>query len=66
MAGLSYDGYGCAGRGSLLDGFVALEFARTDPAFRTRHEGLARGLAAYLHAAATANAARATPPGAPT
>lgn len=41
------------------------EFARTDPAFRARHEGLARGLADYLHAAATANAARAASPAAP-
>lgn len=35
------------------------DLVRTDPAFRARHEGLARGLADYLHAAAVANAARA-------
>lgn len=46
VAGLSYDGYGCVGRSSLLDGFVALEFARTDPSMATFlgvHAGLAMG-----------------------
>ncbi|GAA1664507.1 acyl-CoA dehydrogenase family protein [Fodinicola feengrottensis] len=46
IAGLSYDGYGCAGRSSLLDGFVALEFARVDPSIATFfgvHTGLAMG-----------------------
>lgn len=46
IAGLSYEGYGCAGRSSLLDGFVALEFARVDPSMATFfgvHTGLAMG-----------------------
>jgi glutaryl-CoA dehydrogenase len=46
IAGLSYEGYGCAGRSSLLDGFVALEFARVDPSIATFfgvHTGLAMG-----------------------
>ncbi|HEY3258666.1 MAG TPA: acyl-CoA dehydrogenase family protein [Pseudonocardiaceae bacterium] len=46
VAGLSYDGYGCPGRSSLLDGFVALEFARVDPSMATFlgvHAGLAMG-----------------------
>jgi glutaryl-CoA dehydrogenase len=46
MAGLSYDGYGCPGRTSLLDGFVALELARVDPSMATFfgvHAGLAMG-----------------------
>jgi glutaryl-CoA dehydrogenase len=46
IAGLSYQGYGCAGRSSLLDGFVALEFARVDPSIATFfgvHTGLAMG-----------------------
>lgn len=46
IAGLSYDGYGCPGRTSLLDGFVALELARTDPSMATFlgvHAGLAMG-----------------------
>src|SRR5262245_58039238 len=46
VAGLSYTGYGCPGRTSLLDGFVTLELARTDPSFATFfgvHAGLAMG-----------------------
>src|SRR5262245_25562436 len=46
VAGLSYDGYGCPGRTSLLDGFVALELARVDPSMATFfgvHAGLAMG-----------------------
>lgn len=46
VVGLSYDGYGCAGRSSLLDGFVALELARVDPSMATFigvHAGLAMG-----------------------
>src|SRR5262252_9238794 len=46
IAGLSYDGHGCPGRTSLLDGFVALELARTDPSMATFmgvHGGLAMG-----------------------
>ena len=46
VAGLSYDGYGCPGRSSLLDGFVTLEFARVDPSMATFlgvHAGLAMG-----------------------
>jgi glutaryl-CoA dehydrogenase len=46
VAGLSYTGYGAPGRTSLLDGFVTLELARTDPSFATFfgvHTGLAMG-----------------------
>ncbi|WP_279582922.1 acyl-CoA dehydrogenase family protein [Fodinicola feengrottensis] len=43
IAGLSYDGYGCAGRSSLLDGFVALEFARVDPSIATFFFGVHTG-----------------------
>ncbi|MFJ9779092.1 acyl-CoA dehydrogenase family protein [Amycolatopsis sp. NPDC101161] len=46
LGGLSYSGYGLPGRTSLLDGFVALELARTDPSFATFfgvHTGLAMG-----------------------
>ena len=46
VAGLSYTGYGAPGRTSLLDGFVTLELARTDPSFATFfgvHAGLAMG-----------------------
>jgi glutaryl-CoA dehydrogenase len=46
VAGLSYKGYGCPGRSSLLDGFVAMEFARVDPSMATFlgvHTGLAMG-----------------------
>jgi glutaryl-CoA dehydrogenase len=46
LGGLSYAGYGLPGRTSLLDGFVTLELARTDPSFATffcAHAGLAMG-----------------------
>jgi glutaryl-CoA dehydrogenase len=46
VAGLPYLRYGCAGRSSLLDGFVTLEFARVDPSMATflaTHTGLAMG-----------------------
>ena len=46
VGGLSYIGYGLPGRTSLLDGFVTLDLARTDPSFATFfgvHTGLAMG-----------------------
>ncbi len=46
IAGLQYDGPGCPGRSSLLDGMVAMELARTDPSIATFfgvHGGLAMG-----------------------
>jgi len=46
IAGLQYDGAGCPGRSSLLDGMVAMELARTDPSIATFfgvHGGLAMG-----------------------
>jgi len=46
IAGLQYDGPGCPGRSSLLDGMVAMELARTDPSISTFfgvHGGLAMG-----------------------
>jgi glutaryl-CoA dehydrogenase len=46
VGGLSYSGHGLPGRTSLLDGFVTLELARTDPSFATFfgvHAGLAMG-----------------------
>src|SRR6266436_476391 len=46
IAGLSYHGYGCPGKSTLLDGFVAMELARVDPSFSTFsgvHSGLAMG-----------------------
>lgn len=46
IAGLSYQGYGCRGRSTLLDGFVAMEMARVDPSVATFfgvHSGLAMG-----------------------
>ena len=46
IAGLQYDGFGCPGRSSLLDGMVAMELARTDPSIATFfgvHGGLAMG-----------------------
>ena len=46
IGGLSYTGHGLPGRTSLLDGFVTLELARTDPSFATFfgvHTGLAMG-----------------------
>jgi glutaryl-CoA dehydrogenase len=46
VGGLSYAGHGLPGRTSLLDGFVTLDLARTDPSFATFfgvHTGLAMG-----------------------
>jgi len=46
VAGLAYSGYGCGGRGCLLDGMVAMELARVDPSIATFmgvHGGLAMG-----------------------
>jgi glutaryl-CoA dehydrogenase len=46
LAGLAYQGYGCGGGSSLLDGMVAMELARTDPSIATFfgvHSGLAMG-----------------------
>ena len=46
IAGVGYEGYGCGGRGSLLDGFVMKELARVDcsiATFHAVHSGLAMG-----------------------
>jgi glutaryl-CoA dehydrogenase len=46
IAGLAYKGYGCRGKSTLLDGFVAMELARVDPSIATFngvHSGLAMG-----------------------
>jgi glutaryl-CoA dehydrogenase len=46
VAGLAYEGYGCPGGGSLLDGMVAMEIARVDASMATFlgvHSGLAMG-----------------------
>ena len=46
VAGLSYQGYGCAGKSALLDGFLSMEMARVDPSIATFfgvHSGLAMG-----------------------
>ena len=46
IAGVQYDGPGCPGRSSLLDGMVAMELARVDPSMQTFlgvHGGLAMG-----------------------
>ncbi len=46
IAGLAYDGPGCAGRSMLLDGLVMLELARVDcsiATFHGVHSGLAMG-----------------------
>jgi len=46
VAGLGYQGYGCAGGSTLLAGFVAMEIARVDCSFATFfgvHSGLAMG-----------------------
>jgi glutaryl-CoA dehydrogenase len=44
IAGLQYDGPGCPGRSSLLDGMVAMELARVDPSIQT-FMGVQGGLA---------------------
>src|SRR5882762_148981 len=46
IGGLGYEGYGCRGGSTLLDGFVQMELARVDPSFSTFfgvHNGLAMG-----------------------
>jgi glutaryl-CoA dehydrogenase len=46
IAGLQFDGPGCPGRTSLLDGMIAMELARVDPSMQTFmgvHGGLAMG-----------------------
>ncbi len=46
IAGLPYQGYGCPGKSSLLDGMVAMELARVDSSIATFfgvHSGLAMG-----------------------
>ena len=46
LAGLPYTGYGCPGRGHLLDGMLAMELARVDSSIATFfgvHSGLAMG-----------------------
>lgn len=46
ICGLTYKGYGCAGRSALLEGFVAMEMARVDSSISTFfgvHSGLAMG-----------------------
>jgi glutaryl-CoA dehydrogenase len=46
IAGEAYEGYGCPGGGSVLDGMIALELARVDPSIATFmgvHGGLAMG-----------------------
>ncbi|HET7875495.1 MAG TPA: acyl-CoA dehydrogenase family protein [Methylomirabilota bacterium] len=44
IVGLSYQGFGCAGRSALLDGLVAMELARVDCSMATFH-GVHGGLA---------------------
>jgi glutaryl-CoA dehydrogenase len=46
VAGIAYQGYGCAGKSTVLDGMLALEMARIDPSMATFfgvHSGLAMG-----------------------
>jgi glutaryl-CoA dehydrogenase len=46
LAGLTIEGYGCAGKSALLEGFVAMEIARVDASISTFlgvHSGLAMG-----------------------
>jgi glutaryl-CoA dehydrogenase len=44
IAGTPYQGYGCPGKSTLLDGFLAMELARVDPSIATFH-GVHSGLA---------------------
>jgi len=44
IAGLTYQGYGCAGKSALLEGFVAMEMARVDTSLSTFF-GVQSGLA---------------------
>jgi glutaryl-CoA dehydrogenase len=46
ICGLTYKGYGCAGKSALLEGFIAMEMARIDSSISTFfgvHSGLAMG-----------------------
>lgn len=46
ICGLTYKGYGCAGKSALLEGFIAMEMARVDSSISTFfgvHSGLAMG-----------------------
>jgi len=46
ICGITYKGYGCAGRSALLEGFIAMEMARVDSSISTFfgvHSGLAMG-----------------------
>ncbi|HEX5545781.1 MAG TPA: acyl-CoA dehydrogenase family protein, partial [Ktedonobacterales bacterium] len=46
ITGISYSGYGCAGKTTVLDGLLAVEMARIDPSIATFfgvHSGLAMG-----------------------
>jgi glutaryl-CoA dehydrogenase len=46
IAGLAYTGYGCPGRGNILDGMISMELARVDSSIATFfgvHSGLAMG-----------------------
>jgi alkylation response protein AidB-like acyl-CoA dehydrogenase len=46
IAGVGFDGYGCPGGSTLLDGFIAMEMARVDASIATFfgvHSGLAMG-----------------------
>jgi alkylation response protein AidB-like acyl-CoA dehydrogenase len=46
IAGVGFDGYGCPGGSTLLDGFIAMELARVDSSIATFfgvHSGLAMG-----------------------
>lgn len=46
IAGTSYHGYGCPGGNNVLNGFLSMELARTDPSIATFfgvHSGLAMG-----------------------
>src|ERR1700744_5703274 len=44
IAGVGYQGFGCAGGSTLLSGFIALELARVDSSIATFH-GVHSGLA---------------------
>jgi glutaryl-CoA dehydrogenase len=44
IAGLPHTGYGCPGRGPLIDGMIAMELGRVDPSIATFH-GVHSGLA---------------------
>jgi len=46
IGGLGYEGYGCAGGSTTLNGFISMELARVDPSMSTFwgvHSGLAMG-----------------------